>query len=255
MIEEDPAAISPASDNVEEENDGDGSDRETGHVRGGVVMSLARPMTRRRTPASAQTSIGTLQSHAHLADVIGAGETEIQPTAPKTATSEDESSQPSPSTNVIVEGPALQTNRQSDTVLEHSFSPRQDTDAEVSLDGGAAGVSWLFGGGNFNSSPKALPTLEYASDERLVTVQSQDPISRGAELLTTEPVYAVLNTDLLKSHCSGCLISVRATAEKMDVTVKIARETFETCPTCKQCIFCDYVSHHTCRSEEVLCAG
>ena len=101
-------------------------------------------------------------------------------------------------------------------------------------------------------SPPSRPVLQYHPSERQVTVHSQLEISRGTELLATEPAYSVLETGLLKSHCSGCMISVRAKAEMLGMSVPVTRQSFETCPTCKQCIFCDYVSrqHHHCCSWE-----
>lgn len=91
-------------------------------------------------------------------------------------------------------------------------------------------------------SPLSRPVLHYHPSERQVTVDSQLEITRGTELLATEPAYAVLETGLLKTHCSGCMISIRAKAEMLGTSVQVTRQSFETCPTCKQCIFCDYVS-------------
>jgi len=68
----------------------------------------------------------------------------------------------------------------------------------------------------------------------------------GKTIMRAPLAYAVLETDFLKSHCSGCFLTAAERAKKVNRPEHVVRKEFLKCKRCCAVVYCSVVSLFPC---------
>jgi len=71
---------------------------------------------------------------------------------------------------------------------------------------------------------------------------SRSYIEAGETIMTAPLAYAVLETELLETHCSGCFLNVAERAKKVDRSEAAVKKEFLKCERCQSVVYCSVVS-------------